>query len=145
MNVKKKIQKCILPDQILNKKDLVLNDFVENEGLFNNLIYKIKYTEHLKIELKSKESEFLIFDGHQTTISHFIKGKRFFGNSKLIECSPLEIVNKTYQRRLIRINTSYYFIDAMLFVQAGSKTFKLRDSNGFFQLHIPQKQTIKIS
>lgn len=144
MNRNTKIQKHLLNDQITMKDELILNHFVENEASFNDLRYIISYYNYLKKEDNRRNGDFLVYHGRQTVLLHLIKGQRYFGNTKLIECLPSEISgNKVFERTII-VNERHLFLKAMLFIEAGGDTFRLNDTEGFLQIHIPQRQTIKI-
>jgi len=144
MILKVKFQSDILCDQRNQRDEPVLNDFVENESIFDDLRYIISYKNNIRRDFYDRENDFCVYHGQQSLFHHIIKAKRFFGNSKLVKCSNLEISLRRGLKRLIRINEEYYFMDSMLFVQASGETYRLKDNFGFLQLHIPQRQSIKI-
>lgn len=71
-----------------------------------------------------------------------MSGQRYYGNSKLIRCSGKEITDKKEFNRIIRVNESHLFLNAMLFIQVSGSTFKLKENEGSLQLNMTQKQHV---
>ncbi len=124
--------------------ELILNHFVENESDFSGLKYIISFYDYLKKKDAQRNGNFWIFDGRHIVLTHIIKFRQYFGNIKLIKCSPFELSENDEFQRTILINQKHLFLKAMLFVQAEGETYRLRNPEGYLELSIPLKQTIKI-
>jgi hypothetical protein len=125
----------------------ILDFFVENQAKLDDLTYVITYQNYLKKDDSeySNKSDFLVYQqGHKVIVPHLIRGKRYFGNTKLVRCDPSDLRNTWEYERLIRINKSYHFFDSMLFVIWDGITYRLKENEGFLQLNIWQRQTVKI-
>jgi hypothetical protein len=123
-----------------------LDFFVKNDLKYENMInYVFTYQFFLKLEtseMMENVSDLLIYDGHLASTRHLHKSQRFYGNSKLQPCSTKDIRPKSEFKRIIKINEHILLVNAMMFVNADQKIFKLRDHEGFLQLRIPQRQPI---
>jgi len=137
-------QNQFLGGQKMNCDELTLDYFVRNEANFNELTYIISFYDYVKKYDYRKNGDFLVYHGSMAILPHLIKGKRYFGNTKLIMCHPEEIENNKNYKRLIKVNEYSLFINSMLFIRASGKTYRLKDNEGFLQLDIQQRQHINI-
>jgi hypothetical protein len=140
------LKKPIKVPQIMIGEEPILDYFLENESKFSDLNYLITYKNYLRKEKSdySNESEFLVYEGSKAIIPHLSRGKRYFGNSKMIKCDESEISNRRAYKRFIRINENFLFFDAMLFVIHQGNTYRLKETKGFLQLYFWNRQTVKI-
>jgi hypothetical protein len=124
----------------------ILDFFVENQAKLDDLTYVITYQNYLKKDDSeySNKSDFLVYEGSKAIIPHLSRGKRYFGNSKMIKCDESEISNRRAYKRFIRINENFLFFDAMLFVIHQGNTYRLKETKGFLQLYFWNRQTVKI-
>jgi hypothetical protein len=90
------LKKPIKVPQIMIGEEPILDYFLENESKFSDLNYLITYKNYLRKEKSdySNESEFLVYEGSKAIIPHLSRGKRYFGNSKMIKCDESEINNR---------------------------------------------------
>jgi hypothetical protein len=105
------LKKPIKVPQIMIGEEPILDYFLENESKFSDLNYLITYKNYLRKEKSdySNESEFLVYEGSKAIIPHLSRGKRYFGNSKMIKCDESEISNRRAYKRFIRINENFLF------------------------------------
>lgn len=129
-----------ISNKILQKDEPVLDDFVQNEAAFNDLNYVILYFDYIQKSDRRKNGDWQVEEGSKAFISHLIRAKRYHGNTKLMRCA--DISHDLSFNRLIRVNESIFFHKAMLFIDVDGQIYRLKESDGFLQLHIPLATSI---
>lgn len=123
--------------------DPILDYYVQNQHEIDDLTYIITYKNYLRKDHYYENNDFIVYEGNQAIIPHIIKNRRYFGNTKLIESDVFEMKHMKYSR-LIKVNNDFFFIDSMLFVKHEDTMYRLRETEGFLQLHTWQKHAPKL-
>ena len=135
MNIE--IENSIKNDRKKLPNEVILDYFVTNQRVFDDISYLRQMT-------KTGDDDFLIYPGKVTKLPRINLGKRYFGNSLLIQCDEEEIRSSKEHQRVIKVNDGFFFLNAMLYVQCFGQTYRLKANEGFLQLYFWQRHTPKI-
>ena len=123
--------------------EFTLDYFARNEGKFDHIKYIISYADYLRREMKKRNADFVIYNGSKASFNHIILGKRYYGNIMMVECKFSDLGRKGKYHRLIQINQAYIFARATLFIVVDGRVFKLKHDEGFLQINIRERETVK--
>jgi len=115
------------------KNEININSILQNSNV--SLIIKYRVFTRVFINNRHEGDAVLLGNDGQILIPRISKKQKFYSNTLLRECDPIQINSNLLSRggRTIKIRDLYFF-NAMIYFHVNNIVYKLKSKNGFIEV-----------